>query len=359
MKTIITGGAGFIGSNAAVRYLKRGAEVVIVDNFHRPGTRSNLKWVESHGRVRLAEVDIRDGAAVEKIFRANRDASLVLHLAGQVAVTASLVDPRFDFETNALGTLNVLEAMRAAAMECPLIYSSTNKVYGEISEVAIVEQPTCYEYANLPYGVSEDRLVDFHSPYGCSKGTADQYVRDYYRVYGVNGVVFRQSCIYGTQQFGSEDQGWIAWFLIAAELGLPLTIYGNGKQVRDVLYIDDLLDAFDAAVARIEIAKGNIYNIGGGTANAISLLELIDFVSKRRAEPLGHSFGSMRTGDQLIYVSDIRRAAEDLNWKPRVGWHEGVDIVSDWVRAHSEECRRALGVSGSAAAGRAVSIAEA
>ena len=234
MKAIITGGAGFIGSNAAVRYLKRGFEVVIIDNFHRPGTRSNLEWVKSAGSVTLAEIDIRDAAAVEKTFRSHRDASLVLHLAGQVAVTASIADPRFDFETNALGTLNVLEAMRRAEMESPLIYSSTNKVYGEISQLAVVERPTRYEYASLPHGVGEDRLVDFHSPYGCSKGTADQYVRDYHRVYGLNCVVFRQSCIYGTQQFGNEDQGWIAWFLIAAELGLPLTIYGDGKQVRDV-----------------------------------------------------------------------------------------------------------------------------
>ena len=182
MKAIITGGAGFIGSNAAVRYLKRGFEVVIIDNFHRPGTRSNLAWVKSCGRSTLAEIDIRDGAAVEQTFRAHRDASLVLHLAGQVAVTASVADPRLDFETNALGTLNVLEAMRRAEMESPLIYSSTNKVYGGISEVAVVETPTRYEYSNLPHGIGEDRLLDFHSPYGCSKGTADQYVRDYQRI---------------------------------------------------------------------------------------------------------------------------------------------------------------------------------
>src|SRR5208282_716439 len=314
MKAIITGGAGFIGSNAAVRYLKRGFEVVIIDNFHRPGTRSNLEWVESCGRVTLAEIDIRNGAAVEKTIGSHRDASLVLHLAGQVAVTASIADPRLDFETNALGTLNVLEAMRRAGMDSLLIYSSTNKVYGEISEVAVVERPTRYEYSNLPHGVGEDHLVDFHSPYGCSKGTADQYVRDYHRIYGLNTVVFRQSCIYGTQQFGSEGQGWITWFLIAAELGLPLTIYGDGKQVRDVLYIDDLLDAFDGAAERIAIARGNIYNIGGGTPNAISLLELIDFVSKRRARPLRYTFAATRPGDQRIYVSDVRRIGSDLNW---------------------------------------------
>ena len=347
MKAIITGGAGFIGSNATVRYLKRGFEVVIIDNFHRLGTRSNLDWVKSHGRVTLAEIDIRDGAAVDSIFRVHRDASFVLHLAGQVAVTASVADPRLDFETNALGTLNVLEAMRCAEMDSPLIYSSTNKVYGEISEVAVVERTTRYEYSNLPHGVGEDCLVDFHSPYGCSKGTADQYVRDYHRIYGLNTVVFRQSCIYGTQQVGTEDQGWIAWFLIAAELGLPLTIYGDGKQVRDVLYIGDLLDAFDAAVARIAIASGNIYNIGGGISNAISLLELIDFVSKLRASPLSYRFAAARPGDQRIYVSDVRRIESDLNWKPRVAWQEGVRIVHEWARAHREECLRALGANAS------------
>ena len=352
MKAIITGGAGFIGSNAAVRYLKRGFEVVIIDNFHRPGTRSNLAWVKSCGRSTLAEIDIRDGAAVEKTFRAHRDASLVLHLAGQVAVTASIADPRLDFETNALGTLNVLEAMRRAEMESPLIYSSTNKVYGGISEVAVVETSTRYEYSNLPHGVGEDRLLDFHSPYGCSKGTADQYVRDYQRIYGLNCVVFRQSCIYGTQQFGSEDQGWIAWFLIAAELGLPLTIYGDGKQVRDVLYIEDLLDAFDAAAAGIAIATGSIYNVGGGIPNAISLLELIDFASKRLKRALPYTFAAARQGDQRIYVSDIRKIESDLNWKPRVGWQEGVGIVHDWVHAHREECVRALGLSAKPPAGQ-------
>ena len=345
MKAIVTGGAGFIGSNAVVRYLKRGLEVVVVDNFHRLGTRSNLEWVKSHGSVTLAEIDIRDGASVDKTFYAHRDASFVLHLAGQVAVTASVADPRLDFETNALGTLNVLEAMRRAGMESPLIYSSTNKVYGGISGVEVVERTTRYDYSSLPHGIGEDRAVDFHSPYGCSKGTADQYVRDYHRIYGLNTIVFRQSCIYGTQQFGNEDQGWIAWFLIAAELGLPLTIYGDGKQVRDVLYIDDLLDAYDAALTGINVAKGRIYNIGGGTGNAISLLELIDFVSKRRAKPLEFSFAPARPGDQRIYVSDIRRAAEDLNWKPRINWHEGVGIVNDWVRMHLSECERASEVT--------------
>jgi CDP-paratose 2-epimerase len=349
MKAIITGGAGFIGSNAAVRYLKRGFEVVLIDNFHRQGTRSNLEWVKSAGNITLAEIDIRDGAAVERTFRAHRDASIVLHLAAQVAVTASIDDPRFDFETNALGTLNVLEAMRRAAMDAALLYSSTNKVYGEISGVALAERPTRYEYTGLPHGVGEDRLLDFHSPYGCSKGTADQYVRDYHRLYGLNTVVLRQSCIYGTQQFGNEDQGWIAWFLIAAELGRPLTIYGDGKQVRDVLYIDDLLDAYDAAVSKIGIAKGNIYNIGGGVPNAISLLELIEFVSKRRSKPLPYTFAATRPGDQRIYISDIRTVGADLDWAPRVGWQQGVGIVHDWVRAHRDECIRALGASANAA----------
>jgi CDP-paratose 2-epimerase len=352
MKAIITGGAGFIGSNAAVRYLKRGFEVVIIDNLSRHGVRSNLEWVNSVGKVTFAEIDVRHAAAVEKIFRTNRDASFVLHLAGQVAVTSSVDDPRFDFETNALGTFNVLEAMRRGAIEAPFIYSSTNKVYGEASAIALAELPTRYEYSNMPYGVSEDRLLDFHSPYGCSKGTADQYVRDYHRIYGLNTVVFRQSCIYGTQQFGNEDQGWIAWFLIAAELGRPLTIYGDGKQVRDVLFIDDLLDAFDAAAANIATARGNIYNVGGGVLNAISLLELIDFVSKRRSRPFPYTFAATRPGDQRIYISDVRKIASDLNWKPRVDWRDGVAIVHDWICAHREQCVRALAVDANPAAAR-------
>jgi CDP-paratose 2-epimerase len=345
MKAIITGGAGFIGTNAAAHYLARGSEVVVIDNLARRGSLANLNWLRSRGRVVFAQVDVRDTAMMEKTFRLHRDAAVVLHLAGQVAVTSSVADPRFDFETNAVGTLNVLEAMRRLNLEAPLLYASTNKVYGEMEAEGVVERPTRYDYSKLRFGVSEERVVDFHSPYGCSKGAADQYVRDYHRIYGLNTVVFRQSCVYGTRQFGYEDQGWVAWFLIAAEMGLPITIYGNGKQVRDVLFIDDLLEVFDAAVRNINVARGRIYNVGGGPANALSLVQLLDLIGERRGEPLSISHAPRRPGDQRIYVSDIRRADTELGWQPRIGWREGVGKLHEWVRQNRDECERIFEMS--------------
>jgi CDP-paratose 2-epimerase len=342
MKVLITGGAGFIGINAASRYLARGDQVIIVDNLWRPGTEANLRWLQHQvGAFKFLQTDIRDGKAVETTFRESRDASLVLHLAGQVAVTTSVADPRSDFEMNALGTLNVLEAMRRNKITSTLIYSSTNKVYGDLAHIKIAERPERYEYAEMPHGVHEDIGLDFHSPYGCSKGSADQYVRDYQRIFGLNTVVFRQSCIYGTRQFGMEDQGWIAWFLIAAELGLPLTIYGDGKQVRDVLFVDDLLNAFDAAAKNIDVACGRVYNIGGGPGNAISILELIEHASALGGKKLPYGHGAWRLGDQRIYVSDIRRAKSELGWEPAISWRRGVESVRNWVLANRAECEAA------------------
>ncbi|HVB81615.1 MAG TPA: NAD-dependent epimerase/dehydratase family protein [Candidatus Binataceae bacterium] len=342
MRVIITGGAGFIGSNAAARYLERGDEVVIVDNLARAGTRENLRWLRERGSPKFHAADLRDAEAIDGIFRDFRDASIVLHLGGQVAVTSSVADPRFDFEVNALGTLNVLEAMRRNRMEGLLIYASTNKVYGQMKQFEVVESETRYEYAAMPHGVSEHSQVDFHSPYGCSKGAADQYVADYHRVFGLNTVVFRQSCIYGARQFGVEDQGWVAWFLIAAELGHPITLYGDGKQVRDVLYVEDLLDAFDAACANIEAASGRVYNIGGGPTNAISLLDLIDHVGHIRGQQLKYVNRDWRPGDQRIYVSDIRRARSELRWEPQVPWRAGVERLSSWVAGNRLELETAV-----------------
>ena len=342
MKIIVTGGAGFIGVNAVSRYLKRGDEVVLLDNLHRKGAAENLKWIKGQGPINFAPVDVRDGAAIRKTFRDHSDAALVLHFAGQVAVTTSVADPRLDFEMNALGTLNVLEAMRAETPGATLIYSSTNKVYGEMCDVELVETQQRYEYAAMHYGVGEDRGVDFHSPYGCSKGAADQYVRDYHRIFGLNTVVFRQSCIYGTRQSGVADQGWIAWFIIAAELGLPLTLYGDGKQVRDVLFVEDLLDAFDAAVNHIEVAKGRVYNVGGGPLNAISLLDLVEQISAIRGARLDYRMETWRPGDQRIYISDIRRAKDELGWQPQIDWRTGVRTVHSWVKAHRAECEAAF-----------------
>ncbi len=334
MKVIITGGAGFIGCNAASRYLGRGDEVVVIDNLSRVGGERNLEWLKPQGALTFARIDIRDAASVGEVFRAHADARLVLHLAGQVAVTTSVADPRGDFEANALGTFNVLEAVRAARIDAPFIYASTNKVYGGMASAAIVERDGRYAYAGLPEGVAESQSLDFHSPYGCSKGAADQYVRDYQRIYGLPTVVFRQSCIYGYRQFGVEDQGWVAWFIIAALLERPITIYGDGRQVRDILFIDDLLDAYDAAARNIERAAGQVYNIGGGSANVVSLRDLLGQLERREGRPIPRTPDVWRAGDQRVYVSDIRRAQAELDWTPKVGADEGIGKLYEWVSAN-------------------------
>lgn len=331
MKIIITGGGGFIGANAASRYLQRGHRVILFDDFSRPGSEKNLTWLKSQGRLRVFDADIRNADRLRKGFQAHRDAGLILHLAAQVAVTTSVQNPRLDFEINALGTFNVLEAVRHANLKATFLFASTNKVYGEMEDLKIIEKKGRYAYAGLPYGVPEERNLDFHSPYGCSKGAADQYVRDYHRIYGIPTIVFRQSCIYGPRQFGVEDQGWVAWFMIAAQLGRPLTIYGDGKQVRDVLYITDLLDAFDAAAKRIRQTAGRIYNIGGGPRNTLSLLELVHGLESRRGRLLPYRKADWRPGDQRIYVSDIRRARKEFGWKPKVGVRQGLGLLYRWV----------------------------
>jgi CDP-paratose 2-epimerase len=341
VKVIITGGAGFIGSNAAARALRRGDEAVILDNLSRPGAKRNLEWLRTLGLEHFSATDLTDAEATRDVFDFHRDASLVLHLAGQVAVTTSVLNPRLDFEANALGTLNVLEALRLNKMSAALIYASTNKVYGGMEDLEIVERNGRYAYGRFPGGIREDRALDFHSPYGCSKGAADQYVRDYSRVYGLPAVVLRQSCIYGYRQWGMEDQGWIAWFIIAALTGQPITVYGDGHQVRDVLFIDDLLDAYDAAWRRIEGTSGKIYNIGGGPENTLSLLELIDYVKQRTGHPVRFDWADWRPGDQRIYVSDISRARADLGWQPRVRCQEGLDRLYDWVMENTESIKLA------------------
>jgi CDP-paratose 2-epimerase len=331
MKTIITGGAGFIGSNAASRYLRQGHHVVIVDNLSRDGVGRNLDWLRSQGSPEFVQLDVRDPAAIARLFSRHRDADQVLHLAAQVAVTTSVTSPREDFEINALGTFNVLEAMRQAEMTAPLIYASTNKVYGEMADVGAVERDGRYAYQALPSGVSEERSLDFHSPYGCSKGSADQYVIDYHRIYGLRTIVFRQSCIYGYRQFGAEDQGWVAWFMIASQCGRPITVYGDGKQVRDLLFVDDLLNAYDAAFAAGDAAVGRAYNIGGGPGNVLSLLELLAYIEKRQQRKLPFDYSGWRPGDQKVFVSDIRRAQKELGWTPKINCSRGLDLLYDWV----------------------------
>jgi CDP-paratose 2-epimerase len=336
MKTIITGGAGFIGANAASRYLKRGHHVVVIDNLSRDGVHRNLDWLRTQGPLEFIQLDIRDDARLAHVFREHRDVDQILHLAAQVAVTTSVQVPREDFDTNALGTFNVLEAMRSNRINAPLIYASTNKVYGEMTGIGVVEQAGRYTYRSLPFGVCEEHGLDFHSPYGCSKGSADQYVVDYHRIYGLRTVVFRQSCIYGYRQFGAEDQGWVAWFMIASHLGRPITIYGDGKQVRDLLFIDDLLDAYDAAFLQADRVSGRAYNIGGGRDNVLSVRDLIAFIENRRGARLSYQSSDWRPGDQKVFVSDIRRARAELGWQPKIRCPQGLDLLYNWISTNQD-----------------------
>lgn len=331
MNILITGGAGFIGINTAEYYLKKGDTVSIYDNLSRKGVSHNLAFLKEHfPNIEVTEKDIRDFESVKKAVEGK---DVVFHFAGQVAVTSSVVNPREDFENNALGSLNVLEAVRLSKSRPIIMYSSTNKVYGGLEDLETVEKDTRYAFKDLPYGISESRNLDFHSPYGCSKGAADQYVRDYARIYGLKTVVFRQSCIYGPHQFGIEDQGWLAWFMIALHLGKHITIYGSGKQVRDVLFIQDLIQAFDLAIKNIEKVEGKIYNIGGGKANAISVwLEFKPILEELMKKNIHVDFADWRPGDQRIFISDIRRAKRDFGWEPNVSVREGLERLYDWVR---------------------------
>ena len=332
---LVTGGAGFIGCNYVHRLLQRGDSVTIYDNLSRRGTDANLAWLRAqHGddafRVRIA--DVRDAAALTEALPG---VDVIVHLAGQTAVTTSVDDPRGDFEHNALGTFNVLEAARQVGTQPIVLYASTNKVYGGMEDVAVEELETRYAYRDLPLGVAESQPLDFHSPYGCSKGCGDQYVRDYARIYGLPTVVLRQSCIYGPRQMGVEDQGWVAWFIIAAVTGHPITIYGDGKQVRDVLYVDDLLDMYDAAIANIAVAAGQVYNVGGGPAHTMSVwAEFRAILTRLMGREIPVRYRDWRPGDQRIYVSDIRKAERDLGWRPQVGVEEGIERLYRWVMAN-------------------------
>lgn len=337
MKIFITGGAGFIGCNLADYHLRRGEDVIIFDNMSRRGTESNLGWLrENHGdRLTMVYGDIRDFEAL--CAAVPPDVERIYHMAGQVAVTTSVRNPREDFEINALGTFNMLEVMRNAAPQAILFYASTNKVYGGMEDIEIIEEETQYRYADQPYGIAETRHLDFHSPYGCSKGSGDQYVRDYARIYNLRTVVMRQSCIYGTRQLGVEDQGWLAHFCIAAQMGRPVTVYGNGKQVRDVLWIDDLINAYEAAAARINMATGQVYNIGGGPENTVSIwAEFGPALEMLAGYPIPVVYAGWRPGDQLVYVSDIRKAARDLGWRPRTSLPQGLVKLWKWIEANRQ-----------------------
>lgn len=330
---LITGGAGFIGSNATDYFIKKGYNVTILDNFFRKGGLHNVEWlIGKHGKkaFRVVKADVRKD---QKILNAEAaKADLILHLAAQVAVTTSVINPREDFDINALGTFNMLEAARASGNNPTFIYSSTNKVYGGLEDVTVVEDMQRYAFKELTHGVDEHRYVDFHSPYGCSKGAADKYVHDYSRIYGMNTIVFRQSCIYGPRQFGVEDQGWVAWFIIALTLNKAITIYGNGKQVRDLLHVHDLVRAYDLAFKNIEVTRGNVYNIGGGHMNAISVWhEFRPILEELFGRKIAASFQKMRPGDQPIFVADVRKAKRDFGWEPQIQVRDGIRQLHQWV----------------------------
>ncbi|HEX6649914.1 MAG TPA: NAD-dependent epimerase/dehydratase family protein [Pyrinomonadaceae bacterium] len=334
---LITGGAGFVGSNLAHRLLSAGHRVRLLDNLCRAGVEKNLQWlIETHGD--LVDIEVPDVRNFSIVKQAVRDASQVYHFAAQVAVTSSLTDPREDFEINARGTLNLLEAVRNCDNPPPLIFTSTNKVYGNLADLEFTKQPSRYapvESSIRERGIAENRPLDFHSPYGCSKGCADQYVVDYARTFQMPALVFRMSCIYGPHQHGNEDQGWVAHFVIRSITGQPITIYGDGRQVRDILFVEDLIDAFLLAQQNIKKLAGNAYNIGGGPGNSVSLLELLDLLVELHGKDLSIRFENWRAADQRYYVTDTGKFSGLTGWKPRVGVNEGVRRLSEWIVAES------------------------
>ena len=331
MKILITGGAGFIGVNCAAYFSRRGDQVILFDNLSRRGAEQNASWLAEECSCRLVRGDIRNVDELAQLFRQEGPFDLILHLAAQVAVTTSVANPREDFEINAWGTFNLLEAVRLLNPRAVFIYASTNKVYGGMEDLRTGEVAGRYAYLDQPGGIEETRPLDFHSPYGCSKGAADQYCRDYHRIYGLRTVVIRQSCIYGFHQFGIEDQGWVAWFSIAALLDRPITIYGDGKQVRDVLFVDDLVSLYDKAYQNIELTSGRIYNVGGGPEHTLSLHELLGQLEILKGGKIPVRYDDWRPGDQRVYVSNIQRAKAELGWTPQIPAKKGVARLYDWV----------------------------
>jgi len=336
---LITGGVGFIGTNAATHYIKKGNKVVIYDNLSRAGAKQNLNWLLTQGNFVFIKGDIRDDRKLLATFKKYRP-DLVLHLAAQVEMIGSVENPRYDFEVNALGTFNVLEAMRKTKSKAAAIYSSTNKVMGDLAYIPIVEKNKRYNYKDIK-GVNENFPLDFHGPYGCSKGAADQYFLDYSRIFGLNTIVFRQSGIYGPHQFGIEEQGWLAWFCNALLFDKPVTIFGDGKQVRDVLYIDDLLRAFDLAFKNIKKTRGQAYNIGGGPKFSLSIWELFEILEKLSGKKFNYKFGPWRPGDQKIYISDLKSAKKDFDWSPKTSPKEGIKKLYNWISQNKTLIKKA------------------
>lgn len=336
MKLLITGGCGFLGSNLAAHAVSQGIDLCVFDNLYRQGSQSNLEWLRTQGRFDFVHGDIRNANDVQRVVeRFKPDA--IFHLAGQVAMTTSIADPRMDFEVNALGTLNLLEAVRASVPNAVVIYSSTNKVYGDLEQYNYLETETRYTCVDHPHGFDEQTPLDFHSPYGCSKGAADQYLRDYHRIYGLKTVVLRHSSMYGGRQFATADQGWIGWFCqkaAAIKAGAskePFTISGNGKQVRDVLHAEDMISLYFSMFKHADIAAGQAFNIGGGISNSLSLLELFGLLEQQIGQPLDFVKLAPRESDQRVFVADISKVHHVTHWSPKVTASAGVVRMLDWV----------------------------
>ncbi len=347
MTWMVTGGCGFLGSNIAAAVLARGERVIIVDSLIRNGAERNLAWLRSQVRrpVDLVHhrIDVSDRAAVAAIISQTDDLDAVAHVAGQVAMTKSLQDPWFDFTTNAQGTLSVLEGVRAHAPHATMLFSSTNKVYGDLLQLRYGEQETRYTLLDHPQGLDESLPLDFSSPYGCSKGAADQYVRDWHRCYGLSTVVFRHSSIYGGRQFATADQGWVGWFVgqvlrqrVERETGRapsPFTVSGDGKQVRDVLHAEDLVRLYLTAHERIDRVAGEVFNIGGGNDNSLSILELVAALGDMMGTSPIFERIAWRQADQRVFIADISKAAALLGWQPQVPWRSGLRQMAEWVAA--------------------------
>lgn len=338
MKLLITGGCGFLGSNLASDALARGDELVVFDNLYRNGSRENLTWLQTQGKFTFEHGDIRNQNDITRVIQAFKP-DAIFHLAGQVAMTTSIANPRMDFEVNVMGTHNLLEAVRLYALDATLVYSSTNKVYGDLEQFNYRETETRYECIEKPHGFDEATTLEFHSPYGCSKGSADQYMLDYARIFGLKTVVFRHSSMYGGRQFATYDQGWIGWFCQKAveakrgPLKEPFTISGTGKQVRDVLHADDMTRLYFAALDRIDVSHGQAFNIGGGMENSLSLLELFVMLEDIAGTKLNFIKLAPRESDQRVFVSDLAKAKKILGWEPAVSARDGVRRMVEWVNA--------------------------
>jgi len=339
MKLLITGGCGFLGSNLASDAIARGDELVVFDNLYRNGSRDNLVWLQGQGRFSFEHGDIRNQNDITRVIQDFKP-DAIFHLAGQVAMTTSIANPRMDFEVNVMGSHNLLEAVRQYTPGAIVVYSSTNKVYGDLEQYTYDETETRYRCVEQPKGFDERSQLDFHSPYGCSKGAADQYMLDYARIFGLKTVVFRHSSMYGGRQFATYDQGWVGWFCQKAvetsrgQLHESFTISGTGKQVRDVLHADDMKRLYTAAVNKIEKAKGHAFNIGGGIENSLSLLELFSMLEAQLNIKLNYTRLPVRESDQRVFVADIGKAKQLLDWQPAVSAEEGVSRMVNWVSAN-------------------------